>query len=292
MLRYVRRMATVEENARRREDPEAADSGQITTAVRGPGPGPAKASRLPGIDMIRVSLTWGVLLFHTSVAYCPSDNSDYYISARFDSSNNVLYYLQQIPRAIAGFMDVWQMAMFFFLSGVSAFHALKRRSEREFRKERVHRLLVPYLVLVLTNGVYSITVLAPHSPGNMTFSESLLLRYVGFNNAGQGWFVLTLFIFSQVNRTYINCMLVFFSQNSLQQYFEIYKNLFLGICQILHLVASSPHPCLDLFQCKEKLPSKVCQPDHVATWRNVQTWLSAATVAFSFFSVKVRDLTT
>ena len=114
--------------------------------------------------MIRVSLTWGVLLFHTSVAYCPSDNADYYISARFDSSNNVLYYLQQIPRAIAGFMDVWQMAMFFFLSGVSAFHALKRRSEREFRKERVHRLLVPYLVLVLTNGVYSITVLAPHSP--------------------------------------------------------------------------------------------------------------------------------
>ena len=184
------------------------------------------------------------------------------------------------------------MPMFFFLSGVSAFHALKRRSEWEFRKERVHRLLVPYLVLVLTNGVYSITFLAPHSPGNMTFSESLLLRYVGFNNAGQGWFVLTLFIFSQVNRTYINCMLVFFSQNSLQQYFEIYKNFFLGICQILHLVASSPHPCLDLFQCKEKLPSKGCQPDHVATWRNVQTWLSAATVAFSFFSVKVRDLTT
>ena len=123
-------------------------------------------------------------------------------------------------------MDVWQMPMFFFLSGVSAFYALNRRSEREFRKERVHRLLVPYLVLVLTNGVYSITFLAPHSPGNMTFSESLMLRYVGFNNAGQGWFVLTLFIFSQVNRTYINCMLVFYSQNSLQQYFVMYKNLF------------------------------------------------------------------
>ena len=158
--------------------------------------------------MIRVSLTWGVLLYHTSVAYCPSDNADYYISARFDSSNNVLYYLQQIPRAIAGFMDVWQMPMFFFLSGVSAFHALKRRSEREFRKERVHRLLVPYLVLVLTNGVYSITFLAPNSPGNKTFSEYLMLGYVVFS-AGQGWFVLTLFIFSQVNRTYIHCMHAF-----------------------------------------------------------------------------------
>ena len=105
-------------------------------------------------------------------------------------------------------MDVCQMPMFFFLSEVSAFHALNQRSEKEFRKERVHRLLVPYLVLVLTNGVYSITFLAPNSPGNMTFSEYLMLGYVVFS-AGQGWFVLTLFIFSQVNRTYIHCMHAF-----------------------------------------------------------------------------------
>ena len=231
----------MEENASRRlrrEDPEAVDSGQITTAAGGPGPGPAKAtpaSRLPGIDMIRVCLTWGILLFHTSKAY--SVTSGWYISAYSDSSNKVL---RQLPGYLASFMDVWQMPMFFFLSGVSAFHALKRRSEKEFRKERVYRLLVPYLVLVLTNGVYSITVLAPHSPGNMTFSESLLLRYVGFNNAGQGWFVLTLFIFSQVNRSFITCMHVFYSQNSFQQMphlllrhaANVYctKNLFTGIC--------------------------------------------------------------
>ena len=197
-------MSTVEENASRREDPEAANSGQTTTTAGGPGPGPAKAtpaSRLPGIDMIRVSLTWGILLFHTSVAY--SSTSGWYISAA--SSNKVL---RQLPGGLAIFMDVWQMPMFFFLSGVSAFHALKRRSEWEFRKERVHRLLVPYLVLVLTNGVYSITFLAPNSPGNMTFSEYLMFGYVGFS-AGQGWFVLTLFIFSQVNRTYIHCMHAF-----------------------------------------------------------------------------------
>ena len=78
-------MATVEENANRREDPEAADSHQSTIAAGGRGPGPAKATpapRLPGIDLICVSLTWGILLFHTSVAY--SNNGSWYISGPFD----------------------------------------------------------------------------------------------------------------------------------------------------------------------------------------------------------------
>ena len=207
-------MAAVEENASWREDPEAVDSDQSTTAAGGHGPVPAKttpASRLPGIDSIRVSLTWGILLFHTSVAY-----GSWYISAPFDSSNDLLHYLRWILAGWTGFMDVWQMPMFFFLSGVSAFHALNRRSEKEFRKERVHRLLVPYLVLVLTNGVYSITFLAPRPEPTVypipshpiTYSEWLMLQYVGFS-AGQGWFCLTLFIISQVKRTYMNWMHTF-----------------------------------------------------------------------------------
>ena len=226
-------ITTLEENASRREDP--AYSGQITTTAGGPGPGPAKAtpaSRLPGIDMIRVCLTWGILLFHTSVAY--SSTSGWYISAYSDSSNKVL---RQLPGYLASFMDVWQMPMFFFLSGVSVFHALKRRSEKEFRKERLHRLLVPWLVLVLTNGVYSITILGPNSPGNKTFSEFLMTKYA-LPNPGQGWFLLTLYIFSQVNRLCINCMHVFYSQNSFQQMSHLLlryidacsKILLTGIC--------------------------------------------------------------
>ena len=208
-------MATVEENASWREDPEAVDSDQSTTAAGGQRPGPAKA-RLPGIDLIRVFLTWGILFQHTLSGVF------LYVSAPSDPSNDTQYYLRQIARAIVGFMDVWQMPMFFFLSGVSSFHALNRRSEKEFRKERVHRLLVPYLVLVLTNGVYSITFLAPRSfylnpSPSTTYSEWLMYHYVVFS-AGQGWFCLTLFIFSQVNKTNENCTYAFYSQNSLQQY--------------------------------------------------------------------------
>ena len=190
-------MATLGENVSRRDDLEAANSGQSTTAARGPAKATTSA-RLPGIDIIRVSLTWGILLFHTTSAYSSSHPWVAFGSYYF-SNTGVLFTL---PEVLISLMDVFQMPMFFFLSGVSAFHALNRRSEREFRKERVHRLLVPWLLLVLTNGVYSVTFVAPHSPCSTTFSEFLMSKYL-IPSAGQGWFLLYLFIYSQVNKTWI-----------------------------------------------------------------------------------------
>ena len=188
-------MATVGENVSRRDDPEAAASGQSTAAR-----GAAKAtptSRLPGIDIIRVSLTWGILLFHTTLAYNSRNPWPGYFGSNYFSNTSVLLYL---PNFVIDFMDVWQMPMFFFLSGVSAFHALNRRSEREFREERVHRLLVPWLLLVQTNGVYSIMYVAPQPkfPPTTTFWPYFMSGYI-HPQSGQGWFLLHLFICAQVN---------------------------------------------------------------------------------------------
>ena len=47
-------------------------------------------------------------------------------------------------------MNAWNMPMFFFLSGISAFFGLKKRSESQFRNERVHRLMIPAIFLSLT----------------------------------------------------------------------------------------------------------------------------------------------
>ena len=110
--------------------------------------------RRPDIDILRVSLTWGILFFHATVAYAP--HPSYYIKSYGWPPG-----LDYLSTAWVSFMDVWQMPMFFFLSGVSAYFALFRRSEQQFRSERVHRLLVPFLVLALLNGVYSITFWAP-----------------------------------------------------------------------------------------------------------------------------------
>jgi len=177
--------------------------------------------RLAAIDLIRVSLTWGILLFHTAGAYAPL--TGYYVKS-FGWSSYVLYHLS-ITWVV--FMDVWQMPMFIFLSGVSAFHALYRRLEKQFRDERTHRLLVPWLLLASLNGVYSIAFFAPRTPfceqyyqhgkvtdnqtlpwdyckmekkytKNETFPEYLMKHYVGKPDAGQGWFLLYLFLYSQV----------------------------------------------------------------------------------------------
>ena len=180
--------------------------------------------RLPAIDIIRISLTWGILLYHTAWVYAPF-GARFYVK-KDEWSNQVFYYL---PIALMKFMDVWQMPMFFFLSGISAYHSLFRRSERQFRDERLHRLLVPYLLLASLNGVYSIAFFAPRTKmcqqfyqlgrvldnnslpwdfcemnykytHNDTFPGYLMKHYIGIPIAGQGWFLLYLFFYSQVRK--------------------------------------------------------------------------------------------
>ena len=105
---------------------------------------PQPTLRRPDIDIIRILLTWGILVYHVVLIYAP----------------NNIYYVRIVPDCIPSWhyvgnwflwsMNAWNMPMFFFLSGVSAFFGLKKRGEKEFRLERVHRLLVPALFLSLT----------------------------------------------------------------------------------------------------------------------------------------------
>jgi hypothetical protein len=199
----------------------------------------AATAQLPGrrqeVDIIRVGLTWGILLFHTCAVYAPALQW-YVASFGWLPGTGYIYFTWVI------FMDVWQMPMFFFLSGISAYFSLFRRTEQQFRDERVHRLLVPFLTLALLNGAYSVSWLAPRTPfceaffhgQNMTnnslpwshcetfwkrtenttypqvtrnplchtpltlFLQYLLEHYLGPPNSGQGWFLLYLFLYQQL----------------------------------------------------------------------------------------------
>ena len=118
---------------------------------------PARPPRRPDVDVVRVALTWSILLFHTTVAHAPG--MPWYVKS-FGWSPGADW----VSKVWVIFMDIWQMPMFFFLSGVSAYFALFRRTERQFREERAHRLFVPWLLLCLLNGLYSIAWLAPLTP--------------------------------------------------------------------------------------------------------------------------------
>ena len=93
--------------------------------------------------------------------------------------------------------------------------------------------MVPWLLLAIFNGVYSITFFAPRTPfceqyyengtviddyglewkycetfvkytKNVTFPEYLVKYYQGPPNSGQGWFLLYLFIYSQVKTSVVS----------------------------------------------------------------------------------------
>ena len=83
------------------------DSNEAITAP------PKKSSRRPDIDVIRIVLTWGILVYHTALIYGPY--LTYYVRIIPDSGvdNWTVIYVYFVTS-----MNAWNMPMFFFLSGI------------------------------------------------------------------------------------------------------------------------------------------------------------------------------
>ena len=77
----------------------------------------SKSHRRPDIDVIRIVLTWGILLFHTALIYSPI--AGYYV--KMEPEQVPVWHL--IGSWFTATMDVWQMPMFFFLSGIRYLHS-------------------------------------------------------------------------------------------------------------------------------------------------------------------------
>merc|ERR1712183_292476 len=75
-------------------------------------------ARRPDIDVIRIVLTWSILLYHTVQIYLPQIG--FFVGIHAEGSQGLIM-------AGVGFiisMNVWNMPMFFFLSGISSYFAL------------------------------------------------------------------------------------------------------------------------------------------------------------------------
>ena len=114
---------------------------------------PGSARRVE-VDIIIIFLTYGIFLFHLFFIYNPESN---YYDLFYPNMGNVtiaedpftILSLNAIILWFKQFMHAWNMPMFFYLSGQNTYSALNRRTETQFRDERVHRLLVPALFLSL-----------------------------------------------------------------------------------------------------------------------------------------------
>lgn len=92
-----------------------------------------QSTRLHYLDWLRVIAVLGVFLFH---AVHPFDLADWHIK---NAEQSV------VVTVFIAFMFPWGMPFFFLLAGASSWFALRRRSARDFARERFNRLLIPFI---------------------------------------------------------------------------------------------------------------------------------------------------
>jgi peptidoglycan/LPS O-acetylase OafA/YrhL len=105
-----------------------------TTSASQTGVHAERSTRLHYLDWLRVLAILGVFLFH---AVHPFDMFPWEIK---NAEQSVLVTLFIV------FLGPWGMPLFFMLSGAGTWFALRKRSGRQYLRERIYRLLIPFLV--------------------------------------------------------------------------------------------------------------------------------------------------
>src|SRR5689334_18875557 len=108
-------------------------------SVRSTPAGARAAARRPELDVIRLVVVLGLVFFHASLIFDTRD--DYYIKNAQTTEATTL---------LAGLAVVWAMPALFLISGLGAWHSLRRRTVRGFAGERLLRLGVPLVFAALT----------------------------------------------------------------------------------------------------------------------------------------------
>jgi glucan biosynthesis protein C len=120
----------------------------------------SRAVRLHYLDWLRVLATLGVFLFHALNVFSPFG---------FEISNAER---SDVIAIIQAFFFPWGMPLFFLVSGVGSWFALRRRSASQFTRERTLRLLVPFLTGTLLLGPVQLYLSWSHRSRTGVFTGS------------------------------------------------------------------------------------------------------------------------
>jgi glucans biosynthesis protein C len=161
--------------------------------------GKVPLNRQVDLDWIRVIATLIVFLYHISMFFNPFP---WHVkNSTIDQSYILVFSL---------LVGTWIMPIFFAISGITTYHALKRRSGKEFVKERLIRLGIPLVfgVLVLTPPqVYIERLTHQQFKGSFFefFSQYFNGLYLEINGSGNFaffglhlWYLLVLLVFSML----------------------------------------------------------------------------------------------
>lgn len=119
-------------------------------------------------------------------------------------------YIQDVPNNFSSWFIIssgfWFMPLLFLLAGATSFYALKKRSGMEYTKERVSRLLIPFVlgivIIVPPQGYFSKLQHFAYSGNYLQYLKSYFIDfsdlsgYRGTFTPAHLWFILFLFIIS------------------------------------------------------------------------------------------------
>ena len=145
------------------------------------------------IDWLRVLGMTGIFLFHNARFF---NDEDWHIKNMVDSFGMSVF---------VAILNQFIMPLFFILSAFAIYYSLKRRTGKEFMRERVTRLLVPLVFGIFTHVMVQVYIeRVSHGQFAGSFWQFIPQYFDGFygfggNFAWMGlhlWYLLMLFLFS------------------------------------------------------------------------------------------------
>lgn len=140
----------------------SAETRQSPAASAQAAVGGQTAVRLHSLDWLRVLATLGVFLFHAINVFSP-----FGFEISNAQSSDVIAFIQV-------FFFPWGMPLFFLVSGVGSWFALRRRSAGEFTRERTFRLLIPFFTGTVMLGPVQLYLSWSHKSQTGVFTGSFL----------------------------------------------------------------------------------------------------------------------
>lgn len=143
------------------------------------------------MDWLRIIVVLLIIPHHVALTFSHVGKGYIYTQEPVNS----IYYLVQ-----SDFLNLWFMRLLFFISGVSAYFALQKRTNVEFIKERVNKLFIPVLFVLFILGPSTAFFVLKRSS---SFAGSLIAFYpIYLDNISEYlgwahmWFCIYLFVFS------------------------------------------------------------------------------------------------
>jgi hypothetical protein len=144
-------------------------------------------------DWLRIIVVALLVPHHIAITF--SHIGDAYVFIPVE--DNSLYFFIQ-----STFLNLWFMCLLFFVSGMSTFHALKKRTNKQYFFERLKRLLLPTAFAI----VFICPIMAYFRALNLYgFHESVIkffpiffTKFATYLGWAHFWFLIYLFVYSVI----------------------------------------------------------------------------------------------